>query len=40
MYLSHFKAAGFRNLAPLELDFDPKVNLFLGENAQGKTNLL
>lgn len=40
MYLSHFKATGFRNLAPLELDFDPKVNLFLGENAQGKTNLL
>ena len=24
----------------MELDFSPGVNVFLGENAQGKTNLL
>ena len=40
MYLSRFKQSGFRNLAPLNLEFDPHVNVFLGENAQGKTNLL
>ena len=40
MYLSRFKQSGFRNLAPLDLEFDPHVNVFLGENAQGKTNLL
>ena len=40
MYLGRFKQSGFRNLAPLDLEFDPHVNVFLGENAQGKTNLL
>lgn len=40
MYLGRFKQSGFRNLALLDLEFDPHVNVFLGENAQGKTNLL
>lgn len=40
MYLKHLKLTGFRNLAPLDIDFDPNVNIFLGNNAQGKTNLL
>ena len=30
----------FRNYAHLEADFDPRVNLIYGDNAQGKTNLL
>ena len=30
----------FRNYDFLETDFDPRVNLIYGENAQGKTNLL
>lgn len=29
-----------RNLLPLELEFNPKINLLLGDNGQGKTNLL
>ena len=30
----------FRNYVHLKADFDPRVNLIYGENAQGKTNLL
>ena len=30
----------FRNYESLKLDFDPGVNLIVGRNAQGKTNLL
>ena len=30
----------FRNYAHLEAQFDPRVNLIYGENAQGKTNLI
>ncbi len=30
----------FRNYMHLEAEFDPRVNLIYGENAQGKTNLL
>ena len=30
----------FRNYPHLELEFDPRVNLIYGDNAQGKTNLL
>ncbi len=30
----------FRNYLHLEAEFDPRVNLIYGENAQGKTNLL
>lgn len=40
MYLSQFNAQGFRNLHELNVNFDPNVNIFIGKNAQGKTNLL
>lgn len=30
----------FRNLQPVELHFSPQLNLFVGENAAGKTSLL
>ena len=30
----------FRNYVHLEAEFDPRVNLIYGDNAQGKTNLL
>ena len=30
----------FRNDAHLEAEFDSRVNLIYGDNAQGKTNLL
>lgn len=34
------RIVGFRNLAELDLEFSSQVNLFLGGNGQGKTNLL
>lgn len=40
MYLTHLGLTNYRNYAALELDLAPGVLVFLGENAQGKTNLL
>jgi len=40
MRLTHLQLANFRNYARLELDLPPGSLLFVGENAQGKTNLL
>ncbi len=40
MSLNNLKLTNFRNYAQLDLDFDPGVNLIVGDNAQGKTNLL
>lgn len=40
MHLSHLRLRDFRNYARLDLDFTPGLHLFLGDNAQGKTNIL
>ena len=40
MRLNKITLQNFRNYGELSLDFDPGVNLIVGENAQGKTNLL
>ena len=40
MVLNDLKLRDFRNYEQLELSFDPGVNLIVGNNAQGKTNLL
>ena len=40
MYIKSIELKDFRNYENLSLNFDPRVNLILGKNAQGKTNLL
>ena len=40
MILTDISINNFRNYDALELDFHPKLNIFIGANAQGKTNLL
>ena len=40
MRLNDIQLRDFRNYVNLQLDFDPGVNLIVGDNAQGKTNLL
>ena len=40
MRIDRIRTAGFRNLFPGEIAPGPGVNLFCGENAQGKTNIL
>lgn len=40
MYLCEINLRDFRNYTNLHLEFDPGVNLIVGANAQGKTNLL
>ncbi|MBR4289402.1 MAG: DNA replication/repair protein RecF [Oscillospiraceae bacterium] len=40
MRLNKLELQNFRNYEQLSLDFEPGVNLIVGNNAQGKTNLL
>ena len=40
MLIKKIKLQNFRNYEELELEFNDNVNLILGQNAQGKTNLL
>ena len=40
MNLNKLLLRDFRNYVNLEINFDPGVNLIVGDNAQGKTNLL
>ena len=40
MKLCNIQVRDFRNYEALSLDFSPEVNLIVGNNAQGKTNLI
>jgi DNA replication and repair protein RecF len=40
MRLTHLSLHNFRNFVRLDLDLEPGVTVLLGDNAQGKTNLL
>src|SRR4051812_2190101 len=40
MHLAHLRLRDFRNYARLDVDFAPGFHVLLGNNAQGKTNIL
>ena len=40
MYVKKLKLINYRNYDNLEIDLCPNVNVFMGDNAQGKTNVL
>lgn len=40
MEIRNLKLTNFRNYSTLDIAFDKKINIFIGNNAQGKTSLL
>ena len=40
MFLKKISLVNFRNYSQISIDFDKKINIFIGNNAQGKTNIL
>jgi len=40
LYFKKIKLKSYRNFSNLSIKFDPSLNIFIGNNAQGKTNLL
>ena len=40
MYIERLALTDYRNYAALELSFSPHINVLIGENAQGKTNVM
>lgn len=40
MIINKIKINGFKNLKDIDITLDEKINIFCGENAQGKTNLI
>lgn len=40
MHLAHLRLRDFRNYGRLDVDFTPGFHVLLGDNAQGKTNIL
>ena len=40
MKVSHIKLMDFRNYHHLDINLSPTINIFIGNNAQGKTNIL
>ena len=39
MFVRTLTLRNYRNYSELHLDFDQNINVFLGQNAQGKTNI-
>ena len=40
MIIRKLKLVNFRNYKKIDISFDKKINIFIGDNAQGKTNIL
>lgn len=40
MHIEHLALTNYRNYEKLALSFSPEINVFIGENAQGKTNVM
>jgi len=40
MFLRNLELNNFRNISKVTFDFDKNINIFIGNNAQGKTNIL
>ncbi|WP_102026154.1 DNA replication/repair protein RecF [Salirhabdus sp. Marseille-P4669] len=40
MYITELSLTNYRNYDKLDLSFDHKINVVIGENAQGKTNMM
>ena len=40
MYIKKIQVQNFRNYEKQEVELDKKINIFYGNNAQGKTNIL
>ncbi len=40
MYIEKIKLTNFRNYEKEEINLDKNINIFYGNNAQGKTNIL
>jgi DNA replication and repair protein RecF len=40
MHVAHLRLRDFRNYARLDVDFTPGLHVLIGDNAQGKTNVL
>ena len=39
MYIDNIKIQNFRNYEYQEINLENKINIFYGDNAQGKTNI-
>ena len=40
MVLKNLELTNFRNISKISLNFEKNINIFIGNNAQGKTNIL
>lgn len=40
MNLTKINLVNFRNYSKVNISLGPKINIFIGDNAQGKTNIL